>query len=229
MAAQDTQQAILDAAETLLGEVGFAAMSLRELTRRAGVNLAGVNYHFGSKEDLARAVLSRRIAPVNAERHRRLDELERAARGRPVALADVVAAFLRPALELAAGGDRRPCAMLGRLIAEEPPFLRDYLTQQFGGVADRFARALTDAVPGLDFADASWRLHFMVGAMSHAMQRGRLIANVSNGLCGAEHMEQLTSQLESFCIAGIAGTARGRAPTGRRSARATTAARTEKQ
>jgi AcrR family transcriptional regulator len=36
-------------------EHGFEATSLRQLTSSAGVNLAAVNYHFGSKEELFQA------------------------------------------------------------------------------------------------------------------------------------------------------------------------------
>ena len=75
MAKADTKDTILDAAEDLFAEQGFGATSLRQLTARAGVNLAAVNYHFGSKEDLAKAVLRRRIEPINRERRERLDDM----------------------------------------------------------------------------------------------------------------------------------------------------------
>ena len=75
MSATDTKQTILDAAEDLFAEQGYAATSLRQLTGKARVNLAAVHYHFGSKEDLAKAVLARRIEPINVERIARLDAL----------------------------------------------------------------------------------------------------------------------------------------------------------
>src|SRR5207253_96136 len=63
-----TQEKILDAAEALFMEHGFEATSLRQITAAAGVNLAAVNYHFGSKEELFQAVLTRRLDPMNQER-----------------------------------------------------------------------------------------------------------------------------------------------------------------
>ena len=48
----DTKSRIIDAAEQLFMEHGFEATSLRSLTAAASVNLAAVNYHFGSKEEL---------------------------------------------------------------------------------------------------------------------------------------------------------------------------------
>ena len=65
---QDTKSRIVDVAEQLFMEHGFEATSLRQLTSSAGVNLAAVNYHFGSKEELFQAVLTRRLDPMNQER-----------------------------------------------------------------------------------------------------------------------------------------------------------------
>ena len=72
-----TKERILDAAEALFMEHGFEATSLRVITAAAGVNLAAVNYHFGSKEELFQAVLTRRLDPMNQERVALLDRLER--------------------------------------------------------------------------------------------------------------------------------------------------------
>ena len=80
----DTKERILDVAEHLFADSGFTATSLRDITSAAGVNLASVNYHFGSKEGLLSAVLHRRIGPLNERRLARLDEIERfTARTRP--------------------------------------------------------------------------------------------------------------------------------------------------
>lgn len=46
----DTKTRILDAAEKLFAERGFSETSLRLITSKAEVNLASVNYHFGSKK-----------------------------------------------------------------------------------------------------------------------------------------------------------------------------------
>lgn len=208
MTADETRQSILDAAEALLGEVGFAAMSLRQLTARAGANLAGVNYHFGSKEDLVRAVLSRRIAPVNAERFRRLDALDLqhgAAAALPVAA--IVDAFVGPPLELMACGGDGPCRMMGRLVAEQPPFLRGYLQEQFREVLHRFASALVRSLPGLRPADAYWRLFFTVGAMTHTMQHGAVVEALTDGACTATDFAAARRQLTAFCVAGLSADA----------------------
>ena len=71
----DTKEKILDTAERLIGEQGYAATSLRQIIAEAGVNLAAVHYHFGSKEDLLDAVVVRKAGPVNEARLARLDRV----------------------------------------------------------------------------------------------------------------------------------------------------------
>ena len=77
--ASETKERILDVAERLFADRGFAATSTRDITGEASVNLAAVNYHFGSKEALLESVLERRFRPINENRIALLDELERAA------------------------------------------------------------------------------------------------------------------------------------------------------
>src|SRR5512142_2236986 len=96
-----TKVRILDAAEQLFMEHGFEATSLRQLTSAAGVNLAAVNYHFGTKEELFQAVLTRRLDPMNQERIERLERLEREAGGKPITCEKILFAMLIPALRIA--------------------------------------------------------------------------------------------------------------------------------
>src|SRR5215212_1216272 len=95
---QDTKSRILDVAEQLFMEHGFEATSLRQLTSSAGVNLAAVNYHFGTKEELFHAVLTRRLDPMNQQRIELLAKLERESNGRPIAVERILAGMLVPAL-----------------------------------------------------------------------------------------------------------------------------------
>src|SRR5512147_3203644 len=93
-----TKDRILDTAESLFTEHGFEATSLRQLTAAAGVNLAAVNYHFGSKEELFQAVLTRRLDPMNQERIDLLARYEREAGSKPLTCEKILSAMLIPAL-----------------------------------------------------------------------------------------------------------------------------------
>ena len=89
-----TKQRILNAAEKLFADHGFAAASLRRVTADAGVNLAAVNYHFGSKESLIEEVFRRRLDELNANRIKSLEQIEGQA---STTLEDVLDAFAGPA------------------------------------------------------------------------------------------------------------------------------------
>src|SRR5689334_14589066 len=113
----DTKQRILDAAERLIGEQGFAGTSLRQIIAEAGVNLAAVHYHFGSKEELLHALVQRKVGPVNEKRLELLDRQVAAARGKPVPVVKVLRAFLEPMGEQA-GAHPQFVRVMGRIVSE---------------------------------------------------------------------------------------------------------------
>ena len=111
----ETRTRILDAAEELFMQHGFEGTSMRLLTAKAGVNLAAVNYHFGSKDALIEALFRRRLDPMNAERVAALDRLE------DFSAENIIRAFVRPSLRLiedAQGGGRNFIRLLGRTYTE---------------------------------------------------------------------------------------------------------------
>lgn len=107
-----TKDRILSAAEELFAQHGFAGTSLRQLTTQADVNIAAVNYHFGSKENLVNEVFRRRMDEMTAAR---LQQLEAAKRSQPGELTAVLAAFVEPALAMAQ--DRQSGGAFVRVIA----------------------------------------------------------------------------------------------------------------
>src|SRR5690349_16768570 len=147
-----TKTRILDAAELLFMEHGFEATSLRALTSAAGVNLAAVNYHFGSKEELFEAVLTRRLDPMNQARVELLSRFEAEAAPAPVDSERILAALLTPALALArdrARGGKDFLRLLGRAYADPAPFIRRFLSEQYRPMIVRFKAAFARALPHL--------------------------------------------------------------------------------
>ena len=102
---QTTRARILLSAEALFAERGFEVVSLREITGAAGVNVAAVNYHFGSKDKLIDAVVIRHLSPVNEERLRQLDKLEERYSQAPIPVEEILKAFLSPVLDHIASGE----------------------------------------------------------------------------------------------------------------------------
>src|SRR5437870_6290329 len=153
-------------------EHGFEATSLRQITATAGVNLAAANYHFGSKEELFHAVLTRRLDPMNQERLDLLTALERAAAPGPVTCEQILSAMFVPALKLARDrerGGKNFLRLLGRAYADPAPFIRQFLSRQYAPMIARFKTAFARTLPQLPARELSWRLHFLMGALSYTL------------------------------------------------------------
>ena len=201
----DTKTRILDAAEELFTRHGFEATSLRSLTAAAGVDLAAVNYHFGSKEVLFQAVLTRRLDPMNQERIELLEALEREAGAKPASCEKVLFAMLIPALRLARDekrGGKNFLRVLGRAYADPAPFIRDFLHAQYAEMIARYKEAFMRALPHLSRQELTWRLHFVMGALSYTLAGTdalKLFAQVTH----ADNDELLLQRLAPFLVAGL--------------------------
>jgi len=172
----DTKRRILDAAEQLIGDKRFPSTSMRDITKAASVNLASVNYHFGSKEALLAAVLERRLQPINERRLQLLDEIERQADDRGPAVYDIVRAFLSPPFEQQeqwGNSSETFLRLLGRIHSETNEEFRQEFMSEFEVVFQRFGTALQQCLPHLTQADIPWRLLFMVGSMAFTMSWGQ--------------------------------------------------------
>jgi len=204
-----TKDRILDAAEALFMAHGYEATSLRAITAAAEVNLAAVNYHFGSKEELFEAVLTRRLDPMNQRRVALLTTLEERAAPAPVASEQILSALLVPALELARDPERGGgnfLRLLGRAYADPAPFIRRFLAAQYAEMIGRFKTAFGRALPHLPARELSWRLHFLMGALSYTLAGTdalKLIAEIAPGDGGGSSDELLLARLAPFLLAGL--------------------------
>jgi AcrR family transcriptional regulator len=162
----DTKQKILDTAERLFGEHGYDATSLRQIIAEAGVNLAAIHYHFGSKQELLDELILRKASPVNEQRIALLDRAVAQAGSGPLAVEKVLEAFMGP-MSSAAEQNPQFVRVMGRLHAEG--LLPTVVQRHFQPVIVRFRTAMQRALPELPEQEFLWRLHFMIGAMAHTM------------------------------------------------------------
>lgn len=207
----DTKSRILDAAEELFMEHGFEATSLRLITTAAAVNLAAVNYHFGSKEELFQAVLTRRLDPMNRDRMQLLSNFELAAAGKALTCEKILAAMFIPAMKLARDqerGGKNFLRLLGRAYADPAPFIREFLSGQYSEMIGRFRTAFSNALPHIPREELSWRLHYVMGALSYTLAGADVLK-----VFGQYHPDEATNdelllrRLAPFLAAGL------RAPT----------------
>jgi AcrR family transcriptional regulator len=196
----DTKQKILDTAEQLIADHGYAATSLRHIIGEAGVNLAAVHYHFGSKEDLLDELILRKAAAVNEERLELLGRYEAEAKGGPVAVEKVLHAFFEPMIER---GSRNPqfIKLMGRLHAEG--LIPAIVAKHFQPTLLRFSEALRRSVPQLPEGEMTARLQFMIGAMSQAVCAQRQIRVEPGGTLEMPDFRRTIRRLMVFLSGGL--------------------------
>ena len=196
-----TKDRILGAAEELFAQFGFSGTSLRQVTSLADVNIAAVNYHFGSKENLVNEVFRRRMDEMSANR---LNALKAAIEQHPGELEPVLAAFVEPALAMAQDrhGGGAFVRVVARAYAEKNDRLRKFLSDHYGHVLREFAKAIATTVPGLSKEELYWRLDFLAGALTYAMADFGLIKRPA-GVTEAAHRERAARELIRFAAAGF--------------------------
>ncbi len=200
----DTVQRMLDAAEVLFAEHGFAGTSLRMITQRASVNLASVNYHFGSKEALLQEVFSRRLDPLVQQCCQRL--LQQQAAG-PVPVASAMAIFLETAQQQVWTRGRdggRFVRLLSRAFIEPHPALQGMLPKHFAPLVMAYKTVLREALPQLDEATLMWRLHLAFGTLFHALAGNDALQMVARcETVDADDQRMVMQQILPFLSGGM--------------------------
>lgn len=213
-----TKDRILAAAEELFAQTGVARTSLRAITALARVNLAAVNYHFGSKEGLVEEVYRRRLEPLNRARMANLERLER--RARKPSLEDILEAFMSPVATLAkdpAQGGPTVMRLLGQTHAEaEAPF-KTWFAGEYKQVLERYHAAFCRALPGLPPEDVRWRLQFLVGALTYPVAERQLVELVSGEAIDPKDVGHVVERLLPFVAAGFRAPVKTRKPARRHS------------
>ncbi|WP_130618861.1 TetR/AcrR family transcriptional regulator [Dyella amyloliquefaciens] len=199
-AALPTKERILGAAEELFARHGFEGASLRQLTAAAGVNLAAVNYHFGSKDRLIEEVFRRRLDQLSSRRMAALQTVS----GEPdTTIEQVLAAFIVPALELSHDGNGSLfMRVLARAFAEHDDTLRKFLSENYGHVMRQFTAEFARLLPHLNKEELYWRVDLVTGALTHAMSGFGMIQRKSD-VTEHVHREQTAQHLIRFAAAGL--------------------------
>ena len=203
----ETRTRILDVAEELFMQHGFEATSMRLLTSTARVNLAAVNYHFGSKDALIEALFRRRLDPMNAERVAALDTLEQQAGGQPLAPEQIIRTFIGASLRMiedAKGGGRNFIRLLGRTYTEPAKQIRALIGQLYAPAMERFKAAFARALPEVPLDELVWRMHFMFGTLSYTLAATDTVQLIAG--CKPEDRydaQLIEARLVAFLAAGL--------------------------
>ena len=202
---QNTKRAILQAAEVLFAEQGYAQTSMRSITARAGVNLASVNYHFGSKKNLIQAVLKQYFDVLMPQIDSTLDNLE------PVngetGVQAVLSALIVPMLTLRKvqeNGTELFVQLLGRGYNESQGHLRRFIMQDYGVTVRKLTKAIKHCLPEVSDEQLFWRLHFAIGSFVFSMASSKALREIAESDFQRKvGISDVIGQLVPFVASGI--------------------------
>jgi AcrR family transcriptional regulator len=201
-----TKSKILDAAEHLFADKGFNGTSLREITSLAEVNLAAVNYHFGSKKELIKAVMSRYMNELAPKLESALNTL--CQQSQQPSLNEVFSAFIEPLLSLNVfkeNGTSNFLQLLGRGYSDSQGFLRWFFTTKYPNVISYFVAAVQKAYPELTAEDIFWRLHFTMGTVVFTMSSTEALIDIAkNDFQQTTDIADIIGKVIPFVAAGVA-------------------------
>lgn len=221
-AGEATREKLIAAAEPLFADLGYEGASTRTLASAAGVDLAMIVYHFGSKLGLYREILLRRAERLNAARLAELDEVLERSGNRPE-LAQVVHALVATNIRLRNDpelGGLPVARLIAHQLLDPNDSVRHLIGDMFDQLAQRFLAAIRLALPAADEPSVFWSFHFAISAMVQTMANVDRIEQLSRGQCDMKDDEHVIDRLVCFIVGGIQATAackvaapRKRAPT----------------
>ncbi|MEM7705687.1 MAG: TetR/AcrR family transcriptional regulator [Pseudomonadota bacterium] len=202
MATGQTKQRIIQAAEHLFASHGFVRASLRQVTELAEVNLASVNYHFGSKENLIQEVFRRHLDGLNVEREKAFEEVMAADANPP--LRDLLKAFIAPALRLSTDPVHGEyfVQIVTRGFVEYKDQFREFLSREYGDINRRFFAAIAKHLPHLPDQEVARRLDFTIGALTYSMGDFGL-TKLADGTDREDYLRATIDSLVRFSEAGL--------------------------
>jgi AcrR family transcriptional regulator len=201
----DTKTKILNAAELLFADKGFTGTSLREITSIAEVNLAAVNYHFGSKKELIKALMKRYLDELSPSLVASLEAVIN--EPKQPTLEEVFTLFVDPLLslnKLRENGTSNFLQLLGHSYTDSQGFLRWYITSNYPGIISNFTAAVQKAYPELSSEEIFWRLHFTMGTAVFTMSSTEALIDIaSNDFNLQLSVEDVIKRIIPYVAAGV--------------------------
>ena len=206
MPSDHTRSAILSAAERLYADRGFGEVTLRDIVAAAEVNLAAVNYHFGSKDELIAELFVTRSLATNRERLNELKSAEEAGGGR-AAIDAILRALVGPTLRGCLGPDREgstAARFMIRASIESVPPIRRIKNREVDHLR-KFIAAMRRSLPGRDDAELYWGLHFALAMSHHTIREKERLTKLSEGQCDLNDVQAIVDRVVAVTVMALTG------------------------
>jgi AcrR family transcriptional regulator len=204
MPSDQTRTAILAAAERLYADRGFGDVTLRDIVEEANVNLAAVNYHFGSKDELIAELFVTRSLALNRERLRELRAAEDKGGGR-AKVADILRALVGPSLRGCIGPERErstAARFMIRASIEAVPPIRRIRNREIDHLR-KFVIAMRRALPDRSEVELYWGLHFALAMAQQTVRDSERLTKLSEGKCDLDDVEGVIARVVSVAVMAL--------------------------
>ncbi len=201
--APDLRSCILDKAELLFAEHGFAGTKLRDIASVAGVNQALISYYFGTKQELFDAVFRRRGKEISGARHVLLDEL--LARDTIPTVSELVRCYLKPQWDMKYHGKNGAAfvRLQARLHSESEEHALRLRREVYDVSVKRYIDALDDILPDIPREVISMRMAFLVGTYMFMLNDLGRLNDLTDGQIGTVGKDDMLAHLDMFLTAGL--------------------------
>jgi AcrR family transcriptional regulator len=206
MASDHTRTAILNAAERLYADRGFGDVTLRDIVAAASVNLAAVNYHFGSKDELIAELFVTRSIATNRERLNELKAAEDAGGGR-ASIDSILHALVGPTLRGCLGPDRdrsTAARFMIRASIESVPPIRRIKNREIDHLR-KFSAAMRRSLPDRSEVDLYWGLHFALAMAHQTVRDGERLTRLSDGVCDLDDVAGIIERVVAVSVMALTG------------------------
>jgi AcrR family transcriptional regulator len=208
-----TRSAILNAAERLYADRGFGDVTLRDIVAAADVNLAAVNYHFGSKDELIAELFVTRTLALNRERLKELKAAEEKGRGR-ADIADVLRALIGPTLRGCLGPESQrstPTRFMIRVSIESVPAIHRIRNREIDHLR-KFIAAMARSLPGRSDVELHWGLHFALAMAHQTVRDSERLTKLSDGQCNLNDVTGVIDRIVAVAVMALTGDMERKAP-----------------
>jgi AcrR family transcriptional regulator len=206
MPSDQTRTAILAAAERLYADRGFGDVTLRDIVAEANVNLAAVNYHFGSKDELIAELFVTRSLALNRERLRELKAAEEKGGG-TADISDILRALVGPTLRGCLGPDNQrsvAARFMIRVSIESVPAIRRIRNREIDHLR-KFIAAMRRSLPGHNEVELYWGLHFALAMAQQTVRDSERLTKLSDGKCDVDDVEDIIARVVAVAVMGLVG------------------------
>lgn len=204
---KSTKARIIEAAEYLFAIQGYGQTSMREITARADVNLASVNYHFGSKKNLIQAVLKRYFDVMMPQIDEALANFVPSVGRRGVD--QVLQSLVGPLVNLNVvqpNGTEMFVQLLGKGYTESQGHLRRFILGSYGETVTKMLTMIRIALPAIPPDELFWRLHFAIGSFVFSMASSQALKDIAKADYHQDvEIADVIAHLVPFVAQGISG------------------------